>query len=296
MEILRRSAMKRIFLHLLACCIIFSAAGAGAEEASGSIQIKGSDTMVNLAQLWAEEFMSKNPDAMVAVTGGGSGTGIAAIINGTCDIAQSSREMKDQELEAAKSKGREVKEFKVAIDALAVIVHPANPVTQLTVDDLARIFTGEVTHWKDLGGKDQEILVLSRERNSGTHVYFLEEVLRKGNAKGPEEFAPRTLMLPSSQAIVHEVAGSETAIGYLGIGYVNDQVRPLAIAKTPGGPFVLPAVDTALDESYALSRPLLMYTAKNPEGVIQAFLDYVLSDAGQDAVLAMDFVPLRKRE
>jgi len=266
-----------------------------AEELTGSLQIKGSDTMVNLGQAWVEEFMAKNPSISIAVTGGGSGTGIAAIINGTCDIAQASRKMKPQEIELAKSKGHEVKEIEVAIDALEVIAHPSNPVQQLTIDQLSDIFTGKITSWKDVGGKDEPILILSRERNSGTHVYFLEHVLRKGNEKGPEEFNPRALMLPSSQSIVEEVAGNSRAIGYVGMGYVTERQKRIAVAKTSEGPFVLPSVETALDKTYPIARPLLMYVPNQPNELVKTFLDFVLSDRGQGIVLQMDFVPLRKK-
>ncbi|HNV86037.1 MAG TPA: phosphate ABC transporter substrate-binding protein [Candidatus Omnitrophota bacterium] len=262
---------------------------------SGSLQIKGSDTMVNLGQAWAEEFMMKHPEASIAVTGGGSGTGIASLINGTCDVAEASREMKPQELDIAKQNGRDVREYKVAIDAVAVVVNPSNPVKELTVEQMSRIYTGEYTNWKELGGKDQKILALSRERNSGTHVFFLEHVVRKGNEKGPEQFAPPVLMLPSSQAIIEEVAQSEGTIGYVGLGYVSPRVKPLGVSKSPEGPFIYPTMGTALDGAYPLSRYLLFYTATEPHGIEKTFIDFVLSDEGQKIVETMDFVPLRKK-
>ncbi|OGW84938.1 MAG: hypothetical protein A3C35_05525 [Omnitrophica bacterium RIFCSPHIGHO2_02_FULL_46_11] len=281
----RIAAMVSIF-------VLFYSTTVFAEQ---GITIKGSDTMVNLGQAWAEAFMEQNPSALIAVTGGGSGTGIAALINGTCDITQSSREMKKQELEMAKQNGHEVQEFKVAIDALAVIVHPSNSVGQLTIDQLSDIFTAKITNWKEMGGADQPITVLSRERNSGTHVYFLEHVVRKGNEKGPEEFAPTVLMMSSSQAIAEEVAGSRGAIGYLGIGYVNDRHKKIAVSKSVEGPFVLPSVETALDKTYPIARPLLLYTVGKPQELIQAFLDFVLSNEGQAIVLDMQFVPLQQK-
>lgn len=272
----------------------FGTSPAYAKKDPNSIQIKGSDTMVNLGQAWAEEFMAKRPEASIAVTGGGSGTGIAALISGTCDIAESSREMKPQELSQAKANKHDVKEFKVGIDALAVVLHPANPVKELSVEQLSRIFTGEILNWKEVGGKDQKILVLSRERNSGTHVFFLEHVVKKGNPKGPEEFAPSVLMLSSSQAIIEEVAQSETGIGYVGMGYVSPRVRTIGIGNTQEGPFVHPSIESALDQSYPLARPLLFYTETEPQGIEKDFIDYVLSDEGQKVVQVMDFVPLRK--
>lgn len=259
------------------------------------IQIKGSDTMVNLGQAWAEEFMNQNPEVSIAVTGGGSGTGIAALINGTTTIAQCSREMKPEEREEVrKATGKEVKEFKVALDALAVIVNPAHPVSELSIDQLSDIFTGRVVNWAGLGGPDEPILVLSRERNSGTHVYFLEEVVRKGNAKGPEEFGASVLMMPSSQAIAQEVSRSRAAVGYLGLGYVTSAHKVLAVSKKKGEPAVAPSVETGQNGTYPISRPLYIYTAGEPEGDTKRFLDFAQSPEGQAIVQAMDFVPLEK--
>lgn len=276
-----------LVVFLLSCRIVF------AEDAS-SIQIKGSDTMVNLGQAWAEAFMAERPATQIAVTGGGSGTGIAALVNGTADVAQSSRAMSEKEYELARSKNLDVSEISVAVDALTVAVHPDNPVNELTIDQVAGIYSGQTANWNQLGGKDQPILVLSRERNSGTHVYFLEEVVRRGNPKGPEEFAPTVLMMPSSQAIVQEVATNTAAIGYFGLGYLSPQVKPLRLAKSAGGPFVTPSVATALDKSYSLARALHFYLPKKPEGVVREFVDFVLSERGQAIVLEMDFVPLHE--
>lgn len=261
--------------------------------ASDVIQIKGSDTMVNLGQGWAEEYMRQHPEVSIAVTGGGSGTGIAALINGTTNIAQSSRDMKLEEKEAVrKATGKEVKEFRVGMDALAVIVYPQNPVSELSIDQLSDIFTGKVTNWKEIGGADEAILVLSRERNSGTHVYFLEHVVRKGNAKGPEEFGSNVLMMPSSQAIAQEVSRSRSAIGYMGLGYVAKQHRTLSIKKGPADPAVSPNIETAQNGTYPISRLLYIYTAGEPEGEVKAFIDFMVSAEGQEIVKIMDFVPL----
>lgn len=257
-----------------------------------TLQIKGSDTMVNLGQAWAEEFMHRHPEANIAVTGGGSGTGIAAIIAGTCDIAQSSRAMKAEEIAKAEAQGGKVKETIVAYDGIAVIVHPSNPVSELTLDQLSDIFTGKSTNWKEVGGADQSILVLSRERNSGTHVYFLEEVVRKGNAKGPEEYAPSVLMMPSSQSIVQEVQNSDAAIGYVGLGYVTGQQKVLGIAKDSAGLYVKPSLETVQSGAYPISRSLLFYTRQDQENVLQTFMEFVLSPEGQEIVKILDFIPL----
>jgi len=274
--------------------LFFGFSGVGVAEDAGTIQIKGSDTMVNLGQAWAEEFMMQHSDASIAVTGGGSGTGIASLINGTCDIAECSRSMKQQELDLAKKHGRDVHEFEVAVDALAVVIHPSNPVQNLTIEQLSDIFTGKITNWKEVGGKDQKILSLSRDRNSGTHIYFLEHVVRKGNEKGPEQFAPAVLMLPSSQAIVDEVSQSDSTIGYIGLGYVSPKIKTAAIARVKEGPFVLPSMATAMDKTYPLARPLLFYTKDEPQQTEKAFIDFVLSSQGQEIVKVMDFVPLGK--
>jgi phosphate transport system substrate-binding protein len=263
--------------------------------AAEMIQIKGSDTIVNLSQAWAEEFMMANPAASIAVTGGGSGTGIAALINGTTDIANSSRKIKKKELDDAQKAGHSPEEFEVAIDALAVIVNPANPVKELTIDQLSGIFTGKITNWNEVGGKDQKILVLSRERNSGTHMYFLEHVLRNGNEKGPEQFAPSVLMLPSSESIINETSTSESAIGYDGLGYVTPKVKTVAVAAKSGDPFVAPSKETATNRTYPIWRFLYVYTASKPQGEIKAFIDFALSEKGQKIVEDMGFVPLGEK-
>ncbi len=259
----------------------------------GFLQIKGSDTMVNLGQAWAEVFMQKYPDSSIAITGGGSGTGIAAILNGTCDIAQSSREVKQKELDEAKKQGFEIIQIQAGIDALAVVVSPANPVGQLTIAQLSDIFTGKITDWSQLAGQKGAILVLSRERNSGTHVYFLEHVVRRGNAGGPEEFAPFVLMMPSSQAIIAEVAQNSNAIGYAGMGYVNEKVKAVAVAKDEKDLFVLPQLESAKKGQYPIARPLWLLIRGQPQGWVKTFVDFVLSDEGQKIVQQMDFVPLK---
>ena len=270
--------------------------GCSVYAAGPSIQIKGSDTMVNLGQAWAEEYMKEHPDAFVAVTGGGSGTGIAALISGTCDIAESSREMKKEEIDLAKSKGIDAKEYKVGIDGLAVAVSPHNPVNQLTIDQLSDIFTGKIKNWKEVGGKDAQIVVLSREVNSGTHVYFKEHVLRKGDAKSTVEFTPDALLMSSSQAIVDEIAQNDVAIGYYGMGYVNNTQKALAVSKDAAGPFIAPTIENVMQNKYYISRPLLMYTNGQPQGAVKGFMDFALSPEGQKIVKETDFVPVQKHE
>jgi len=259
-------------------------------EPAGFIQVKGSDTLVNAAQKVAEEFMKDYHHIFVAVTGGGSGVGIASLINKTCDIATASREMKPKEIELAQKRGVFPKEFVVAYDGVAVIVNNSNPVGKLTIEDLHRIFTGKATNWKEFGGKDLAIVTLSREVSSGTHIYFKEEVVRLGKKDSSEEFSSQTLLLTSSQTIVEEVAANESAIGYLGMGYVSGRTKPLLVAK--GGQFYPPDANNVIKKTYPLSRPLYFYTNGEPQGVTKLFIDFTLSPKGQQQFVETGFVPM----
>ena len=250
----------------------------------GSLQIKGSDTMVNLAQAWAEKYMEKNPQEFIAVTGGGSGTGIASLISGTCDLAMSSREIKQKEIDLAQKKNITPFEIKVALDGIAIVVHPSNPVSQLTVDQLARIFSGKASNWKEVGGADSQIVLLSREVNSGTHVYFKEHVLRKNDPASKEEFSPKALMLSSSQAIADEVANNSGAIGYYGMGYISAKQKALAVARDDKAPAISPTIENVMKGSYPISRPLYLYANCQPQGALKKFVDYALSPEGQQIV------------
>ncbi|MFH1092999.1 MAG: phosphate ABC transporter substrate-binding protein [Candidatus Omnitrophota bacterium] len=265
-----------------------------AAKNKNSIQVKGSDTMVNLSQAWAEEFMKKNPADFVAVTGGGSGTGLSSLISGTCDIAMTSRNIKQKEISLANQRSINPHEIKVALDGLAVVVNPQNPVSKLTSDQLAGIFTGKIVNWKELGGRDEKIVILSREVNSGTHVYFKEHVLRKNDPNSNEEFAPSALLLSSSQAIADEVAGNSAAIGYYGMGYLSSKQKPIAVAKDENSEYVAPLIENVIDGKYPISRPLFIYTNGLPQGLVKKFIDFVLSKEGQDIVLATDFVPVNR--
>ena len=227
------------------------------------------------------------------VTGGGSGTGIAALINGTVDIANVSRQIKPDEIAAAEANGVEPVEFVVAIDALAVVVHPSNPIDKLTIDQLSDIFTGKITNWKELGGLDAPIVLLSRETNSGTHVYFLEEVVRKGDPDSKEIFAPQTLLMPSSVGITSELRRNPNAIGYDGLGYVDPAHEKLiAVAADANSPYVLPTVESGMDGSYPIARPLYMYTAGQPTAAIADYLKWIQGPQGQQIVAELGFVPL----
>jgi phosphate transport system substrate-binding protein len=281
---------KGLFILAILMLTTLSFAGQG----KNSIQIKGSDTMVNLGQAWAEKYMEKYPGDFIAVTGGGSGTGLSSLISASCDIAMSSRNIKDKEIGLANKKGVNPNEIKVALDGLAVVVSPSNPISKLTLDQLADIFTGRISNWKDVGGKDEKIVLLSREVNSGTHVYFKEHVLRKLDPNSKEEFAPSALMLSSSQAIADEVAGNSSAIGYYGMGYISAKQKPVAIAKDEKSEYVEPTIENVINNKYPISRPLFIYTNGAPQGLVKKFVDFALSKEGQDIVLATDFVPVSR--
>lgn len=263
----------------------------GLSAAAQTIENKGSDTLVNLALAWAETYMEWHPEVRISVTGGGSGTGIAAMINGTVDLANASRAMKPEEIEAAESNGITPIEFTVARDAIAVVVHPSNPVDNLTLQQISDMYTGKITSWRQVGGEDRPVVLLSRESNSGTYVYFLENVVRLGDEESDLLFSPDTLLMPSSEGISAEVRQNPNSIGYDGLGYVTPDQKMIAVARDSAGPYVLPSVETVNDGSYPVSRPLYMYTAGEPTGEVKEYLDWILSD-GQALVLELGFVPL----
>jgi len=291
-----RLAIGLLFLALIwlavACDSQPSNSSDSVPTAAQTIENKGSDTLVNLALAWAETYMNGHPDVRISVTGGGSGTGIAAMINGTVDIANASRAMKSEEISAAQANGISPVEFVVARDAIAVVVHPSNPVDGLTLQQISDIYTGKIANWSQVGGQDRPIVLLSRESNSGTYVYFLENVIRLGNKESDLLFSPDTLLMPSSEGISAEVRQNPNAIGYDGLGYVTPDQKMLAIARDANSPYVLPSVETVNDGSYPVSRPLYMYTAGQPGEEMKAYLDWIL-DEGQSLVLALGFVPLQ---
>jgi phosphate transport system substrate-binding protein len=263
----------------------------GSSTAAQTIENKGSDTLVNLALAWAETYMEWRPEVRISVTGGGSGTGIAAMINGTVDLANASRAMKLEEIEAAEANGITPIEFTVARDAIAVVVHPSNPVDSLTLQQISDMYTGKITNWRQVDGEDWPIVLLSRESNSGTYVYFLENVIRLGDKESDLLFSPDTLLMPSSEGISTEVRQNPNSIGYDGLGYVTPDQKMIAVARDADGPYVLPSVDTVNDGSYPVSRPLYMYTAGEPTGGLEEYLDWILGD-GQALVPELGFVPL----
>jgi phosphate transport system substrate-binding protein len=287
-----RLGIPILFLVFFASCSSSSSGKTPSAPSSNYIENKGSDTIVNLALAWAEKYQVEHPEVRISVTGGGSGTGIASLINKTVDIANASRQIKPEEVAEAKKNGVDPVEHIIARDAIAVIVNPENPVSQLTLKQISDIYSGKISNWKEIGGEDRPIVRLSRETNSGTHVYFLETVLRLGKKDDKTLFSMDTLLLPSSEGIVSEVRQNPNAIGYDGLGYVPKDLKMIAIAKEQGGAYVLPAIATVNDKTYPIARDLYMYTNGEPTGVVKQYLDWILSSEAQQIVAQLGFVPV----
>ena len=253
---------------------------------AGTVTVKGSDTMVVLGQRWAEEFMKKNPSATIQVTGGGSGTGISALINGTTDVCESSRPMKESEKKQLTEKaGAPPVEIPVAKDGLSVYVHESNPLSEITMADLKAIFTGKVTSWKEVGGPDAKIIPYSRENSSGTYVFFKEHVLENA------DFTPRAQNMAGTAAVVNAVSKDKIGIGYGGAAY-SKGIKVLKV-KNGTGPAIAPSDATIRDGSYPLSRPLFFYVRAKPSAEIKSFTDWVLSPEGQSIAVKVGYFPLK---
>jgi phosphate transport system substrate-binding protein len=281
---IRRKQMKT---KLFMAVALMLAAGS-ARSAGKTVTIKGSDTMVILGQRWAEEYMRKRPGVVIQVTGGGSGTGIAALINGSTDIAEASRPMKPEEKASVREKrGKEAVEIPVAQDALAVYVHPSNPLKSIRLAQAKAVYTGKTAKWEDLGVKLGPIIAYGRENNSGTYAYFKEHVLDK------EDFAPEVLSLPGTAAVINAVSKDKNAIGYGGIGY-GKGIHALDVGKDENGPAVSPTMKNVLNGTYPISRALFFYTAGAPGGAEKDFIDWVLGPEGQKICEAVGYYPLRK--
>ena len=267
------------------------------ETAVQYLENKGSDTIVNLALAWAERYQAIYPQVRISVTGGGSGTGLTALINGTVDIANASRQMQPEEFSAARSAGYDPREFIIARDAIAVIVHPSNPVDRLTLQELSLIYRGEIKNWSELGGEDREIVRLSRETNSGTHVYFLESVIRMGNSEDGSIFSADTLLLPSSEGIIAEVKDNPNAIGYDSLGYITEDVKLIAVSSlAQPDVYILPSLETVNDNTYLISRNLYMYTLEYPVGAVKDYMDWIFSTEAQQIVQELGFIPIIDKE
>jgi phosphate transport system substrate-binding protein len=253
---------------------------------------KGSDTLVNLALAWAEKYHELHSQVEISVTGGGSGTGIAALINKTVDIANASRQISPEELQLAKANGVVPVEYTVARDAIAIVVNPSNPVTHLTIRQLSDIYSGKVNNWNEVGGDDRVIVRLSRETNSGTHVFFLQNVIRLGDSKDKTLFATDTLLLPSSEGITAETRDNPNAIGYDGLGYVTSEVKVIAVGASDSGPFIMPSADSVNNKQYPIARDLYMYTDGQPTGSVMDYINWIITPEAQNIVTELGFVPI----
>jgi phosphate transport system substrate-binding protein len=277
------------WLLFVASSLYIWGCGGGSAPASKSITIKGSDTMVILGQRWAETYMKEYPNERIQVTGGGSGTGIAALINGGTDICEASRPMKDKEKEMVRERhGQDVTEIPVALDGVAIYVHESSTIQSLTQAQLKSIYTGTITNWRDVGGNDQRIVPYSRENNSGTYVFFKEHVLNN------EDFARDIQTLPGTAAVVNAVSKDPASLGYGGIAYATG-IKALAIQRDESSPIVKPSLETVESGTYPLSRQLFFYTIGEPTGEVKAFIDWVLGTEGQKICEAVGYYPLKRK-
>lgn len=278
---------KKLILLSLTLSVLLMTGCPAPQSEHQTISLKGSDTMVQLGQRWAELYMKEHPDVTIQVTAGGTGNGIAALIDGTTQICQASRAMKDAEKESLKTKRNlEAVETAVALDALAIYVHKENPIQSLTMEQVGKIFLGEIGDWKDVGGKPGKIVLYGRENSSGTYGYFKEHVL------GNKDFPATYQALPGTGGVVDAVARDQRGIGYGGIGYAT-AIKTIGITKEPGGMPVEPSMANVLNGSYPISRQLYWYTAGAPEGAMKGFLDWVLGPEGQKVVSEKGFYPLK---
>ena len=269
--------MKRISIILL---LTLAASSMQAQR------IKGSDTVLPVAQQTAERFMALNPDARITVTGGGTGVGISTLLDGTTDIAMASRPIKFSEKMKVKSAGKEVEEVIVAYDALAVVVHPSNPVKQLTRLQLEDNFRGKITNWKQGGGDDRKIVVYSRETSSGTYEFFKESVLKNKN------YMSSSLSMPATGAIIQSVSQTKGAIGYVGLAYVSPRIKTLSISYD-GEHYATPTVENATNKTYPIVRPLYYYYDAKNKTQIAPLLEFILSPEGQDIIKKSGYIPVK---
>lgn len=296
---MKRSTVRSSSWTLAAALALASLAPAcRSGRARAVIQNTGSDTLVNLAQAWAEEYVNVAPTVSVEVSGGGSGVGIAALIDGAVDIANCSRQFEPREIEEARKNTRkEPVEFVVGYDALAVYVHKSNSLEEITLEQLAEIYgeNGKITRWSDLGAKVPEgageIIRISRQSNSGTYMYFREAVLGK-----KRDFKLGSRDMHGSKDVVELVANTPATIGYSGMGYATRDVKMLRVARKKGEPAFAPTVENTLNRTYPIARPLYMYTLGQPTGAVKTYLDWILSDAGQRIVVKSGYVPRAKME
>lgn len=276
--------MKKLMIAGAALMVLGAMAVAG-----GAITIKGSDTLVRLGQRWAEVYMEKNPGAVIQVSGGGSGTGIAALLNSATDVCQSSRDMKEKEHKLAEEKGLKTYRISVALDGIAVFLQEKNPVTELSFAQLKGIYTGAITNWKEVGGPDARIIVYGRENNSGTYAFFKEHVLDE------EDFSDYTQTLPGTAAVVNAVSKDPNGIGYGGIAWATG-VKYAAVRKGDNDPAIVPTMEAVSNGTYPISRDLYWFFAAKPEGELKNLVNWALSEEGQKVAADMDYVRLPKEK
>lgn len=291
--------MKRQFITLITCSLLVAcgngkqdgsentAENTGAAAQKVQITIKGSDTVLPLSQQEAEAYMKKNENASITVVGGGSGVGLAALQEGNTDIAMASRDMKTDEKLKLKKANRDIKEEIIAYDALMVIINPNNKVSKLTREQLEGIFTGSIKNWKEVGGDDEKIVVYSRESSSGTYEFFKEHVLNKKN------YASDVLMMPATGSIVQSVGQTKGAIGYIGLAYNTNEVKPVEVSYDQGKTYVAPSVASAKDKTYPIARPLYYFYDTKNESKVKPFIDFVLSEEGQKIVEQVGYIPVK---
>lgn len=283
--------LKKLFTTAI-CLTLLGAAwtsmSAQADEKK-YLTIKGSDTMVHLAATWAEAYMKANPGANISVTGGGSGTGIAALLNGSTDICAASRKIKSKEVKLAEQKNIMPNETVVARDGISVVINPNNPVNELSVEQIGKMYTGAYTNWSQVGGPDRPIIALSRESSSGTYVFFQKAVLKK------QDYTPRARLMPATSAIVQSVSQDQWAIGYVGLGYAIEagkKIKILNIKADAKSKAITPSEKTVAAGEYSIARPLQLYTNGQPSGMIKKFLEFCLSEEGQKIVRETGYVPV----
>ena len=289
-----------VLVLLIAPALFFGCKKKEGEVAQTVISVKGSDTMVNLAQKWAEVYMQKNPNVSIQVTGGGSGTGVASLLNGTTDLANSSRELKENEIETATQKGIKPVVYEVALDGIAVIVHPENKIDNLTIKQVSDIFSGKITNWKQLGGPDMLITLYGRENSSGTYEFFKEHVLGKNESGKQVDYSPKTQVLQGTAALGEAVARDIKGIGYGGVGYfaLRNDVKILHIKKDDKSPAYTPAENGKVNYNliwsgdYSISRYLYCFTNGEATGELKNYMDFILSPDGQKLVESMEYIPL----
>lgn len=273
--------MKTLLLCLILCLSVTN------QLSAQKIKIKGSDTMLPLTQMLAEEFMKRNIDASIIISGGGSVTGITALLDGTTDIAESARDLNADEKLNLKKADKQIIETTIAYDALAVIVNPANKVSQLTMQQIQGIFTGIISNWKEVGGIDSKIVVFSRGTSSGTYDFFIEHVLNN------KRFTPTSVRMPATGAIAQSVSQDKNAIGYVGLGYLDKTVKAIQVSADNGKSFSSPSVETVINKTYPISRPLFYMYPESIKDAISPFIEFALSVSGQKLILKTGYVPVK---